>query len=125
MLDIVKTKEKVMPVKQQLNTSKMSDDDLQDMFSEAYEKNVASYNDIDSFECICKRETGNPKIRMEVLIVGMAGNPTIDDYKKGKVKRSEQVTIEREGKGSLKFVFKPKDTVYLSNNDYTVVYESI
>jgi len=108
-----------------LDISKMSDDDIQDMFTEVYEKNIGVYNGIDSFECTCKRETGKNEVKMEVMIVGMAGSPTIDDYKNGKVKGSEKVIINREGKGTMKFVLCPKDSVYLNMNDYIVVYKSL
>lgn len=107
-----------------LDTSKLSDDDIQDMFEEVYEKKIGAYNNIDSFECTCKRETGKPEIKMEVMIVGMAGSPTIDDYKNGKVKNAGEVDITREGKGSMKFLLCTKDIVYLNMNDYIVVYKS-
>lgn len=109
--------------KQKLNVSKLSDDDLQDMFTDAYEKKVASQNGFDSYECICKRD-GSSDIRMEVTVTGMAGSPTIDDYKKGKVKNSGSVVIERDGKGSLRFSLLPKETISLNTNDYLVVYKS-
>lgn len=109
---------------QKLNITKLSDDDLQDMFTEAYEKKVASQNGFDSYECICKRGGNNPDIRMEVTVVGMAGSPTIDDYKKGKVKNSNSIIIEREGKGSLKFNLLPKETMGLNTNDYLVIYKA-
>ena len=108
-----------------LDTSKLSADDIQDMFSEVYESKIASLNDIDSFECTCKREAGKTEIKMEVMIVGMAGSPTIDAYKNHKVKGADNLTITREGKGSLDFEFVPKETVYLSGNDYVVVYKSM
>jgi hypothetical protein len=109
---------------QKLNTSKLSNDDIQDMFLEAYEKNIASANGFDSYECVCKRSGNTPNIKMEVTVVGMAGSPTIDDYKKGKVKNSSTVVISREGKGSLKFHLVPSDTMSLNTNDYLVVYKA-
>jgi len=108
-----------------LDTNKMSDDDIQDMFADVYEKDIGSLNDIGSFECICKRETGNPEIRMEVMIVGMAGSPTFEEYKNGKVSGSNEVSISREGKGTMKFVLSVKDSFYLSQNDYVIVYKSV
>ena len=108
-----------------MDISKLSDDDLQDMFSEVYESKIASLNNISSFECTCKRETGKPGLRVEVMIVGMAGSPTVDDYKNNKVKGSDKLTITREGKGSLDFELVAKDSVYLNMNDYIVSYRSI
>ena len=107
-----------------MNISKLSDDDLQDMFSESYEKNIASLNGFDSFECICKRGSNNPDVKIEVTVTGMAGSPTVDDYKNGKVKNSSALIISREGKGSLKFKLLPSETLALNSNDYLVVYKA-
>lgn len=109
---------------QKLNVSKLSNDDLQDMFTEAYEKSVASANGFDSFECICKRGNASEDLKMEVTVTGMAGSPTVDDYKNGKVKNASVVTINREGKGSLRFKIVPSDTITLNTNDYLVVYKA-
>ncbi len=108
-----------------MDTSKLSDEDLQDMFTEAYEKQVAFENAFDNYECICKRETGIPTVTMEVTVVGMAGTPTLDDYKNGKVKNSKSVVITREGRGSLRFDLDPKSVISLNSNDYLAVYKSI
>ena len=109
---------------QKMNVGKLSDDDLQDLFSEAYEKRIASENGFDSYECICKRSNDNSEIKMEVTVIGMAGSPTIDEYKKMKVKNSDSVVIQREGKGSLKFKYVQGETVTLNTNDYMVVYKA-
>jgi len=109
---------------QKLNVSKLSDDDLQDMFTDAYEKNIASENGFDSFECICKRGSNSSDLKMEVTVTGMAGSPTIDDYKNGKVKNSKSVTILREDKGSMTFKLLPKEIISLNTNDYMVVYQA-
>ena len=109
---------------QKLNVSKLSDDDLQDMFTEVYTKKIASVNEFDSFECICKRSGNNSDVRMEVTVTGMAGSPTVDDYKKGKVKNSKCVTIQREGKGSLNFNLLPAEIISLNTNDYLVIYKA-
>jgi len=108
-----------------MDVSKLSDEDIQDMFTEAYEKQVAQENAFDNFECICKRETGLPMVTMEVTIIGMAGTPTLDDYKAGKVKNSKSVTITREDRGSLRFTLDPKSVISLNTNDYLAVYKAI
>ena len=107
---------------QKVDISKLSDDDLQDMFTESY-NNIASQNGFDSFECICKRTNQND-IKMEVTVVGMAGSPTIDDYKGGKVKNSNSLVINRDGKGILKFNLMPRETISLNTNDYMVIYRA-
>jgi len=107
---------------QKVDISKLSDDDLQDMFTESY-NNIASQNGFDSFECICKR-TNQHDIKMEVTVIGMAGSPTIDDYKGGKVKNSNSLVINRDGKGILKFNLMPRETISLNTNDYMVIYRA-
>jgi len=107
-----------------MDTSKLSDDDLQDMFTESYEKNVASSNYISSFECICKRDTSSG-IKMEVTVYGMSGSPSLSEYKAGKVKNASSVIINREGKGNLKFVVTPAEMVSLNTNDYLVTYRAV
>lgn len=115
-----------MATKQEkLETKKLSDDDIQDMFTESFESEIASMNNIDSFECTCKRETGSQQIKMEVMVVGMAGSPTIDDFKSGKIKNVSSVVITREGKGSLSFKLCVSESIRLNMNDYILVYESL
>lgn len=110
---------------QRMNVDKVSDDDLQDMFTDAFEKEIASRNNIDSFECICKRGGADSEIKMEVMVVGMAGSPTLSDYKDLKLKNTKTLTIEREGKGSLKFKLIPEQMIALNTNDYLAVYKAI
>ena len=114
---------KIVTKSEVMDVSRLSDDDIQDMFTEAYEKQVASANRFDSYECIVKRVNSNKDISMEVLVVGMAGSPTIEDYKSGKVKNASSITIGREGKGSLKFNLDAKSIISLNTNDYQVVYK--
>lgn len=109
---------------QRMNTSKLSDEDIQDMFTEVYEKNVASQNNFNAYECICKRDVGDTNITMEVTVNGMAGSPTINDYKTNKVKGSGSITIEREGRGFLTFKLQPKEIMILNSNDYLAIYKA-
>lgn len=110
--------------KEKMNVSKMSDDNLQDLFAEVFEKEIASLNGVSSYECVCKRQTGSNVVTMEVTIYGMAGSPIIDDWKKNKVAKSGSVVIKQEGRGSLQFKLIPKETVSLNVNDYMIVYRS-
>ena len=121
-------KEKVMMPKNQskkLDIEKLSDEDLQDRFTEAFEKRVGSYNNLDSFECLIKRGGSGIDILMEVTVIGMAGSPVISDFKDMKVKNSDSVTIEYEGRGSLKFKLLPEKIISLNSNDYLVVYQAV
>ena len=107
-----------------MDASKLSDDDLQDMFTDAYEKSIAGPNSISSFECICKRDTSSG-IKMEVTIYGMSGSPSLNEYKAGKVKNSASLLMMREGKGGIKFVTMPTEMLSLNTNDYVIVYKAV
>lgn len=113
---------------------KLSNEDLQEMFEEAYREQVGTPNKIDEFECKCSKE--GEGVTAELTISGMAGSPTVEDYKAGKVKvydnkgrvqPSGLVTIGREGKGSLSFRLSTakKDIYVLNSTDYVVVYKSV
>lgn len=116
----------MMPKNQskKLEIEKLSDDDIQDRFTEVYEKRVGAYNNINSFECIIKRDSTNKDVTMEVTIVGMAGSPVMDDYKKGKVKNSDVIVLEYEGRGSIRFKLLPEKTISMNSNEYLVVYKT-
>jgi len=106
-----------------LDVSKLSDGDIQDLFTDAFEQQVASENNIESFEAICKRGTGGINLEMEVTITGLAGSPTIEEYKKNKVRGGNSVTIgSDDGRGKLKFNLDTKRTTSLNSNDFLVVY---
>ena len=108
-----------------LEIAKLSDDDLQDRFTEVFEKRVGVYNHIESFECICKRDTGSKDVHMEVTIVGMAGSPVLQDYKNMKVKNSDSIILDYDERGSIAFKFMPEKTVSLNSNEYVVVYRAV
>jgi len=107
------------------DVERVSDEEMEDMFTEAYESQVASYNEIGSYECSCKRDSSNPDVKIEVMIVGLAGTPTLDDYKNGKVENGSSVVIKREEKDSLKFELVPKEVITLNTNDYFVTYKLV
>jgi hypothetical protein len=110
-----------------LDIASMSNEDIEDLFTQAYEKTVAIPNGIGEFECKCQREATNSReARVEVLVVGMAGSPTLSDYKEMKLANSDVVVIEREGKtGSIAFKLNTKDMIALNSTDYIAVYETV
>lgn len=114
-----------MATERKMNVKTVSDEEVQDLFEQAFRDQVGSYNSIDEFETKCLREIGKSIIKVEVTVQGMAGCPTAEDFKKGKVKKASTVTISREDKGSLKFNLVPQDTVYLNSTEYIVVYQSV
>jgi hypothetical protein len=103
----------------------LSDEEIQGLFEEAFFNQVGSYNGINEVEAKCSRELGKSSIKIEVLIQGLAGTPTAEDFRNGKVKNAETITISREDKGSLSFKILPKETVYLNSTEYAIVYQTI
>ena len=115
-------KEKTM-AKRKADIARISDDELIDMFEPIYEEKVASMNHIDSYECTCKRDTSTSEVRIEVMVTGMAGSPTLDDYRDGKVEDSSSVVVDLDDRGKLKFNLVTKEITSLNTNDYIVVYK--
>jgi len=109
----------------EMNVEVMGDEDLQDLFSEAYDNQVASLNNVGEFEATCQRIPGSSDIRMEVLVVGLAGSPTLDDYKEGRLENADMVVIDDPNRGMLKFRLVPENIYTLNSNDYVVVYVSV
>ena len=106
-----------------VDVERISDEEMEDMFEKAFETQVASPNEIGSYECTCKRDSSNPDVKMEVAVIGLAGSPTLDDFKEGKVENSGAVVVQREDKDQLKFNLVAKETVALNTNDYSIVYK--
>jgi hypothetical protein len=102
-----------------MDTRTMSNEEIETLFFDAYEKTVAFENNIAEYEVICDRSTDD--VAMLVNIVGFAGSPTVEQYSDGEV---EEVEIERADKGKLTFRFNPEKTTPLGGIDYQVVYES-
>jgi hypothetical protein len=108
-----------------LDISKCSDIELQELFDESYDKTFASLHNIDQFESTCKRGLATDPVTMEVLVIGLAGSPTFEDYKNGDLEGYDSITISREDKGgSLTFQFDAEESTILNTNDYLVVYKA-
>ena len=103
-----------------MNTNIVSDEDLQDWFAEAFEEQVGSF-EIDPKS---ERSPGQP-IRMEVMVSGMAGDPTVDDFKNGTVANAEKILVEQDGRGSLEFRLLTDEITNLNTNDYMIVYLAV
>lgn len=111
-------------MKRKMNVQTVSNEEIQDLFETAFESQVAKLNGIDSFEVKCVREVGKEAITVEVSIMGTAGSPTAEDFKKMKVKNASSVVIERADKGELKLNIMPNKTLYLNSTEYIVIYGS-
>ena len=99
----------------------MGDDKLRDLFEESFDEQVGKFNNMGDGEAKILHEDG--ELTVEVLLCGMAGSPSVTDYKAGTVKDSETVTVAFDGYDTLEFVNDPEKTVALNVNDYILVYE--
>jgi len=106
-----------------VDVERISDEEMEDMFVNAFESQVAFPNGIGSYECTCRRDSSNLDVKMEVMVIGLAGSPTSDDFKEGKVKNGSTVVVQREDKDQLKFELVAKEVITLNTNDYLVVYK--
>ena len=112
-----------------LNTSKMSDEELQDLFTDSYLDQVGNPNDISEIECKCQRKNGSDEITMEITVAGLAGTPCFDEYKSADLDDTDRVVIERENlqdeMETLAFEHDAEEDYVLNTNDYVVVYKSV
>jgi len=109
--------------KRTADIKRISDDELIEMFELVFEEKIASINNIGAYECSCKRDSSSSDVRVEIMIVGMAGSPTLNDYREGKVEDSSSVMIDVGEKGKLKFNLVTKEMMSLNANDYVAVYK--
>jgi hypothetical protein len=98
-----------------MKIQKLSDEKVEDLFEEAFEEKAKLF-DITEFDVKCKRENLKDDFTIEVTVIGMAGAPTIDDFKNNKIKEARKIEIDFDGEVS-KFKLLHKDTVFLNSND--------
>lgn len=106
---------------QGLNIAKLSDDDIEGMFIEAFDKIGGIYN-ITEFECQVSREKNKAKVA--VTIYSFADSPTLDDFAKNRNKELSRIEAEKEGLGKLSFVLDTKSVIPINSNDYSITYIS-
>lgn len=108
-----------------MDVGRVSNEEIETLFTAVFEDRVAIYNNISEFEAKCQKEVGKNYLTVEVMVVGSAGSPTIDDWKKGKVENSGSLIIMREDIGALELQLLPEETLFLNSNDYYVYYKSL
>jgi len=108
-----------------LNVSKMSNEDIQELFTTSFEKQIAYPNQIAEYECICQRGNVNDKIKVAVTVSGLSGTPTVDEFKNKICSKQNVVTISVAGKGSMKFRSNINDIMSLNSNEYVVTYTQV
>ena len=107
-----------------MDISRMSDNEIQELFEKAYASQIGDRNDIDDPEITCERQAGSQTMHMMVNICGFAGTPTSDQYGRSTEGDVTKVNIERFDKGRLTFNLNPSKTTPLGGIDYQVIYES-
>ena len=107
-----------------MEISRVSSEELVNMFEESFEEQIAKLNDIGVYGVECDDRKIGEAVRMKVEITGLAGTPTIDQFRQGKVKGSEKVLIDRADIGEMTFHLLPKETVFSRGNDYVIIYQA-
>jgi len=109
---------------EKLDVTALNNEQVEDLFNVAYAEQVGNLNNISEFDCKCVREVEGSKIKVEITVIGLAGSPTLDDYKEVRSEDFKKVVLNRDG---AKAVFKllPKATVVLNSNDYVVTYQAV
>jgi len=105
-----------------MNVDKISDEIMQEIFDVAFEAKVGSYNNLSEFESKIKRSAREEDILMEVTITGMAGSPTMEDFKAGKVENAEEIVVD-DVRGQLVYSLVSEDIIPLNATDYIVTYK--
>lgn len=100
----------------------MGDDELVALFETSFEEQIAKKCDIQEYNVAVSRSTASDKIAFEVTVSGMAGTPSIDDFKRGKVNGCETINLTRPDKGSIQLNLVKKEITFLSGNDYLLIY---
>lgn len=107
-----------------MNVNKVSNEMLQDMFSEAYREQIGIDNNISEIECVCSRDTATGSIDMEVTVFGYCGTPSISDYKTGKVKNANKVSVEIDKGKKTVFTLDKNSIKTLNTSEYVMTYKA-
>jgi hypothetical protein len=104
----------------EIKIDRLGADKIRDLFEESFEEQVGNRNNMGDAEANIINEGGN--FSVELIITGMAGSPSCDDFKNAKVEGAESIVIQQEGYPEFKFGLDAEKTVRLNTNDYLVVY---
>ena len=100
----------------------MGDAELIELFENAFGEQIAQNANIQEFSVEVERSVNSDKIEFQVEITGLAGTPTMDDFKANKVKDARKLLVSRADKGQVILNLVPSRTVFLTGNDYLVCY---
>ena len=105
-----------------MEVDRLSSEEIVNMFEESFQDQVATLNNILSFSVDCEDRSFGQPFKIKVEINGLAGTPTMDDFKQGRIEDAAKVNIERDDIGVATFKLDPSLTTYLSGNDYLIYY---
>ena len=101
---------------------RFGNDKIRDMFEVSFDEQVGIPNRMG--DCEAKVIQENDTIAIELLVTGMAGSPSVDDFKNDSVEKAKEVVIDFNGE-EAKFSFDAEKTIALNINDYLLVYELV
>jgi hypothetical protein len=104
----------------ELKIESLGADKIRDLFEEAFEDQVGKHNNMGDAEAKVVNEGGS--ISVELVVTGMAGSPSCDDFKQCNVEGAGSVVVRQEGYPEFAFSLDADKTVLLNTNDYLVVY---
>lgn len=107
-----------------LDVSKMSNDELKDVFENSFRQDVASQLNISEFEVEVARNHDLGQIGFEVIIIGFAGTPSIDSFKSNDNEIAEKVLLSVPNAGELEVFLDPSKTTFLTAGDYSIYYSN-
>ena len=122
----IKKISKVNETVNSMDLRRLSDEEIEGAFRSAFEDTVVYNNDFGGetdFDVKVSRDLSKNIVKIEATIQGLAGSVNAEDFKKGKVKKAEKIVGTIETKGKLVFVLLPKETMYNSSTEYSIVYE--
>lgn len=102
----------------------MGDSELTELFEDAFREQVAISCNVPEFSIEVKRSVNSDKIEFEVEITGLAGTPTMDEFKANRLKDAKKVILSRADKGQVTLNLVPSRTVFLTGNDYLITYSN-
>ena len=101
----------------------IGDDKLRDMFEESFDEQIGKFTSMGDCEAKILHEAASSDLAVEVLVTGMAGSPTVDEFKAGSIEETLSLKVELAGYETMQFTLAPKKTVGLNSNDFQIVYE--
>jgi hypothetical protein len=98
-------------------------DKIRDIFEESFDEQVGSVHSLSDAEVTVSKEDGEMVI--DVLLTGMAGSPSVEMFKKRKVKEANKIVLDVDGYEEVNFKLNPSKIVMINVNDFMLRYERV